>query len=115
MILTVATDSSALYEADRRFVLEQRFGGSFGEREAAAVVAEHLLDADVSHVRELDSVERSRIFNLGYFTWVEQQSVPVELFLERRDQRFWRSIRSYLKTWDELIDEANARAGAALV
>ncbi len=115
VILTVATDSSALYEADRGFVLEQGFGGSFGEREAAAVVAEHLLDADVSHVRELDSVERSRIFNLGYFTWVEQQSVPVELFLERRDQRFWRSIRSFLKTWDELIDEANARAGVALV
>jgi cysteine synthase len=114
VILTVATDSSPLYEADRRFVLEHRFSGSFGKRQAAEVVAQHVLGADVSHVRELDSAERRRIFNLGYFTWVEQQGVPVGLFLERRNQRFWRSIRSYLQQWDELIAEANTRAGVAL-
>ena len=29
--------------------------------------------ADTEHLEELDSVGRNRIFNLGYYTWVEQQ------------------------------------------
>ena len=33
--------------------------------------------------------DRDRIFNLGYFTWVEQQGVPLDEFEARRDQAFW--------------------------
>ena len=38
---------------------------------------------------ELTHAERSRIFNLGYYTWVEQQGVPLEAFERRRAQGFW--------------------------
>ena len=53
--------------------------------------------------------DRTRIFNLGYYTWVEQQGTPFELFEQRRSQDFWRGLRRYLGVWDELITEFNAR------
>ena len=55
--------------------------------------------------------ERSRIFNLGYFTWVEQLGVPVVEFEKRRSQSFWRRLQQAVPAWDELIAEFNARAG----
>ena len=53
---------------------------------------------------------RNRIFNLGYFTWVEQQGTPIELFEARRSQSFWTGLRRYLGVWDEMIADFNARA-----
>jgi hypothetical protein len=53
--------------------------------------------------------DRTRIFNLGYYTWVEQQGTPFELFEERRHQDFWRGLRRYVGVWDEMITEFNAR------
>jgi hypothetical protein len=53
--------------------------------------------------------ERDRVFNLGYFTWVEQQGVPLDEFEERRDQRFWVETRRIVHRWDELIDDFNAQ------
>ena len=35
---------------------------------------------------ELREADRRRIFNLGYYTWVEQQGTPFELFEQRRHQ-----------------------------
>ena len=52
------------------------------------------------------------IFNLGYFTWVEQQGVGLADFEARRDQRFWRSLRDLLRDWDEGITDFNRRTGA---
>jgi hypothetical protein len=62
-------------------------------------------------VIELGEVGRRRIFNLGYYTWVEQQGVDVHDFDLRRDQSFWRAIRSYVPAWDERIGEFNDRTG----
>ena len=42
---------------------------------------------------ELTHADRTRIFNLGYYTWVEQQGVSLDDFDRRRDQRFWREPR----------------------
>jgi hypothetical protein len=55
--------------------------------------------------------ERSRIFNLGYYTWVEQQGVPLEMFERRRSQGFWAELHQTAPAWDALIDEFNAVAG----
>ena len=46
----------------------------------------------------IDCTERGPppIFNLGYYTWVEQQGTPFELFEARRGQAFWRGLRRYL-------------------
>jgi hypothetical protein len=56
--------------------------------------------------------DRNRMFNLGYYTWVEQQGTPFELFEARRHQDFWRGLRRYLPVWDEMIGEFNARVAA---
>ena len=53
------------------------------------------------------------MFNLGYFTWVEQQGVALEDFVARRDASFWRGLRPLVPAWDALIDACNAQAGVA--
>jgi len=58
---------------------------------------------------ELSERDRNRIFNLGYYTWVEQQGTPFELFEARRDQSFWKGLRRLLPVWDEMITDFNAR------
>ena len=77
--------------------------------DAAAVWGEHLANVPTDATLELTSRDRNRIFNLGYYTWVEQQGTPLELFEQRRHQEFWRDLRAYLPLWDELITEVNAR------
>ena len=49
------------------------------------------------------------MFNLGYYTWVEQQATPIEVFDARRSQSFWSGIRRFTGVWDEMIADFNAR------
>ena len=114
VVITVATDGADLYQSDRKHVLKTDFAGAFDEVNAAEVFAEHMLGAGHDHVIELDHAERRRIFNLGYFTWVEQQGIGLGDFDRRKDQRFWRDLRSQLPVWDEMIQEVNARTGVNL-
>ena len=71
----------------------------------------HLDGTDTAHVEVLDGVGRNRIFNLGYFTWVEQQGIELEDFEARRDQSFWQAVQGMGPVWDAMIDEFNARTG----
>jgi cysteine synthase len=112
-VITVATDGSMLYASEHEALLAERFAGEFGDAQAAAVVARHLDGADVANVEELDTAGRNRIFNLGYFTWVEQQGIDLETFEARRHQSFWDDLSSYVPRWDELIGEFNAATGLA--
>jgi hypothetical protein len=61
---------------------------------------------------DMTEADRRRVFQLGYYTWVEQQGTPFELFEQRRDQAFWRGLRGYLGVWDEMITEFNGRVAA---
>src|SRR5579862_5465898 len=111
LVVTVATDGAAMYDSERDLALARFFPDGFDDVAAAEVFGEHLLGAATDHVRELTYEERVRIFNLGYFTWVEQQGVPLEEFLARRDPAFWKSLQSLPAEWDAAIDEFNARTG----
>jgi cysteine synthase len=112
VILTVATDGADLYRTEHDRVELKRFGGQFGRADAEAVHREHLRDVGTEHVLTLDEHDRDRIFNLGYFTWVEQQNVPLPVFDSRRDQSFWCGLRELLPKWDEMITDLNARVAA---
>ena len=114
-IVTVATDGGAMYASERAALLAERFGGEFGEVDAAEVFGRHLADVDTDHMIECTAHDRTRIFNLGYYTWVEQQGTPLELFEQRRSQTFWRELRRYLAVWDEMITEFNARVAELTV
>jgi cysteine synthase len=111
VVITVATDGAAMYDSERETAVARHFPDGFDEVAAGEVFGEHLLGAATDNLRELTFEDRERIFNLGYFTWVEQQGVPLDEFEARRDPRFWSGLREVVATWDELIDELNARTG----
>ena len=92
-VITIATDGAGLYGSERAKTLAGRFGGTFGDVDAAEVFAEHLASVGTDHIVECTEQDRNRIFNLGYYTWVEQQDTPLEVFEARRSQHFWRELR----------------------
>ena len=113
VIVTVATDGYELYLSEHEKILARDFPNGFNAVDAGEVFAQHLAGADTDHMRQLDTVERNRVFNLGYYTWVEQQGVDVSDFDARRNQSFWDALRPLTETWDGLITEFNGRTGAA--
>ena len=110
-VITVATDGAALYPSERAKTLQRRFDGTFDAVAAAGVFGEHLADVTTDHMIDATAHDRRRVFNLGYYTWVEQQGTPLDVFDARREQSFWRDLRSFLPVWDEMIGEFNARTG----
>ena len=114
VIVTVATDGSELYNSEREKVISNHFPGGFDDEAAAAVFDEHLVNVATEHAMEMGPVERDRVFNLGYFTWVEQQGVSIADFDRRRDQSFWDGLRPLVAAWDERIDAFNAATGASI-
>jgi len=112
-IVTVATDGAELYHSELDLALERRLAGRFDEVIAGEIFARHMLGQTTDHVLELDHQSRARIFNLGYFTWVEQQGTPLSHFEARRDQGFWRGLRAAVPAWDEMIEALNAETGLA--
>jgi cysteine synthase len=112
-IMTVATDSGLLYASERQNFLARRYRDGFDEVNAGEIFSRHLEGIVDDHVLELTHFDRKRIFNLGYFTWVEQQGVPIDDFDRRKDQRFWHDLVDSIAAWDRLIEEFNAEVGAA--
>jgi len=113
LVVTVATDGAALYASEWPRIAQRRFGGRFDATSAAEVFGQYILGAATDHCVELTRRDRERIFNLGYYTWVEQRGVPLDQFLARRDPGFWTGLLRYLDVWDDLIREFNARVGLA--
>jgi len=113
-IATVATDGAELYETEVDKAIAKRFSGSFDRAAADRVLDQHLFGATTDHTLPLSPSDRDRIFNLGYFTWVEQQGVSLADFERRRSQSFWRDLRPAIPVWDGLIREFNAESGVSL-
>jgi len=106
-ILTVATDGAAMYGTERDKATAKYFPDGFDAVAAGETFGRHMLGAATDDMLELTRVDRERIFNLGYFTWVEQQGVSLAEFDARKRQEFWKGLRSLLGTWDERIVEFN--------
>jgi cysteine synthase len=113
VIVTVATDSAKLYESEFEHMKQKYFGGHFDDVSAAETYGEAIIGASTADILELNEVERRRVFNLGYYTWVEQQNITVEEFRVRYHQEFWQETRGMMKKWDELITDFNARTGVS--
>jgi hypothetical protein len=112
VILTVATDGSRMYSSELHSTRRRYFPDGFDDVAAGEVFGQHVLGASTDHLLELTHRDRERVFNLGYFTWVEQQGISVEDFEARRAQRFWRDLQDLPAVWDHLIEEFNQRSGA---
>jgi len=113
VVLTVATDSAEMYGSEVHKAVARYFGNRFDAVSAGETWGRALAAADVDHLLELSHVDRKRIFNLGYFTWVEQQGVSLEDFQARTRQSFWDGLVDLAPAWDALIEKFNAESGAA--
>ena len=109
VILTVATDGAEMYGTEIPRIVARDFPDGFDAVAAGETSGAFLQAAAEDHVLEATRADRDRIFNLGYFTWVEQQGVPVDEFEARRQAVFWTRTRAMIETWDALIEEFNAR------
>ena len=111
-VYTIATDGDAMYASEHERALARDFGGRCDSAAAGAAFERWMLGADTNYILVLNEQDRRRIFNLGYFTWVEQLGVSLPDFVARREQSFWRGLRDHLPVWNAMIEEFNARTGA---
>ena len=107
VLITVATDGSALYETELQKWLSLEGPENVDEILAAELYGTHLKNVRVDHLLELTEIDRNRIFNLGYYTWVEQQGINIQDFERRRHQTFWNQLERLIPTWDAMIEAFN--------
>jgi cysteine synthase A len=113
VIMTVATDGAQMYGSERERIAARDFPAGFEPADAAAVFGRWVIGAGLDNLLETTLADRTRIFNLGYYTWCEQRGVPLADFEARRDQRFWTGLRDLLPAWDAMITEFNEQTGLA--
>jgi cysteine synthase len=113
VVITVATDSALMYGTEVERLTPKYYPKGFDTIAAAETFGRGLLAGATDNFLELRQEDRRRIFNLGYYTWVEQQGVSLEEFETRRRQSWWDELRELLPIWDGLIREFNARTGVS--
>ena len=106
-VLTVATDGASMYRSQLDKTLAEEFPSGFDAVDAGEVFGRHLAGIGTDDVLELTRTDRQRIFNLGYYTWVEQQGVSLEDFDRRRDPAFWDGLMEMVPVWDRMIEAFN--------
>lgn len=107
VILTVATDGAQLYGSERERIVADRFEGRIDRGAADRTLRRHIGSISTDDYLALDEIGRRRIFNLGYFTWVEQQGIPLDVFEARRSASFWEDLVPVVDHWDEMIRAVN--------
>jgi hypothetical protein len=108
VVVTVFTDSMELYQSRLREAREQR--GEYRKQNAATDYA-RLMAMKTDSMIELTQLERKRIHNLKYFTWIEQQKVNLdELNRQWYDhERYFSEIQNLSVRIDWLIKDFNAK------
>jgi len=112
VLATVATDGAEMYDTEIEHVVARDHRGTFDAAAAGEVRAAYLDAVDTADMLECTVEDQTRMFNLGYYTWVEQQGVPVAEFEARRSQDFWVEMRQIVHEWDAMIGEFNAAVAA---
>ncbi|MES9903143.1 MAG: pyridoxal-phosphate dependent enzyme [Sedimenticola sp.] len=110
VVLTVATDGAEMYGTEINKVETAAFNGKFDELAAAEVYGRYLLGTTTDNMQEMSLRDRERVFNLGYYTWVEQQGVSLSDFDARRDPGFWNELMDVVPAWDQMISNFNNAA-----
>ena len=111
IVATVLTDSVDMYRSRLTELREQH--GEYTAVKAAADYAGSLKGIRTDNLLELTYIERKRVHNLKYFTWVEQQgrsSAELDDQWRRQDKTF-EAVQKQTEQIDALIDEFNERVG----
>ncbi len=107
IVFTMFTDSMELYGS--RLVELKKERGAYGQRQADRDM-ESLQSLSVDYAFEMSHVDRRRVHNLKYFTWIEQLGKSLdELRAQWDDYRnYWGSLYDQSDTLDAMIEEFNA-------
>jgi cysteine synthase len=111
VVATVLTDSVDMYRS--RVEELRREEGEYRLIDAAADFAGSLLGEGTGNMLELGYMERKRVHNLKYYTWVEQQGRGVEELDAQwynQDETFL-AVQKQADAIDRLIDDFNLRTG----
>jgi len=106
IVFTVFTDSMAMYGSRLVELTAER--GIYDQRQADRDL-EALRAVSVDHVLELSQIDKRRIHNLKYFSWIEQLGKNLgELRAQWDDYRaYWGSLRAQVGELDAMIDDFN--------
>ena len=109
VVMTVATDGAPLYATELSIAEAKYHSGRMDKVTAAETFGRAILGATNDNMIEMGRYDRERVFNLGYYTWVEQQAfsgrfrpTPGSVVLD--------GLLDLVPVWDEMIDGFN-RAG----
>jgi len=110
IVITVLTDSMELYTS--RIAEYRAEFGEFTENDAAATFDHYLKGVSSDYLLDLTTMERKRVHNLKYYTWVEQQGKTYEeINAQWDDENYWTDIQKQIPEIDSLIGEFNDRVG----
>ena len=107
-IITVATDGADLYLSELEKT-KNNFQGTFDNIACSNIYKKYIEEINTDNMIELSQNDKERIFNLGYYTWVEQQGVNLNDFEKRKDQQFWQNHYEYMLSLDGKVEEFNNR------
>jgi hypothetical protein len=111
VVATVLTDSVELYRSRLEELRLER--GEYTTADAAADFGASLRGIRTDNLIELSYVERKRVHNLKYYTWVEQQgklSRELDDQWYRQDETF-EAVQRQSEQIDALIDDFNDKTG----
>lgn len=110
LVITILTDSMELY-GSRLTEMHAEFG-EYSELDAAAHFASYLEGITTDNMIELSYLERRRIHNLKYFTWVEQQGKTYdEIMAQWYEPDYWLDVQKQVAEIDSMIDQFNTDVG----
>ncbi|MDR2485994.1 MAG: pyridoxal-phosphate dependent enzyme [Treponema sp.] len=111
VVATVLTDSMDMYRS-RLEELRQE-AGEYRTVNAAADFAASLKGEGTDNIQELTYIDRKRIHNLKYFTWVEQQGRTAEELNDQwyHQEKSFLGVQKQAEEIDALITEFNERTG----
>ncbi|WP_235777070.1 MULTISPECIES: pyridoxal-phosphate dependent enzyme [Rhizobium] len=107
VVMTVATDGAALYYSEAERTLSVNHSRGLSDADRSSFLEECLREELADSVLQTEARDRRRMFNLGYYTWVEQQAISPEDFDARKSQSFWKQAAGLWAEWDELIIDFN--------
>lgn len=113
VVATVLTDSVEMYRS--RLEELRRDEGEYRSVNAAADFARSLAGESTDNMQELTYLDRKRIHNLKYFTWVEQQGRSAEELNDQwyHQEKTFAGVQQQADAIDALIAEFNDRTGLA--
>ncbi len=110
VVLTILTDSMEQYVSRLREMHAEH--GEYQPGEAAEHYAQYLKGVATDNFLELSYIDRRRVHNLKYYTWVEQQGKTYEEIQDQwYDRDYWTGFQVQADEIDALIEEFNADTG----